>query len=130
MKTADAKHWRSVAFTSKERRNYPRFPFSAEILIKTFGLGAAIQARTTNLGQLGCCVETDHPLPLGSVVKIRICTISSIFEAEAAVVHDADGKGVALQFTSVDPKDIATLRDWLKMLNEEAPFERLATRPW
>jgi hypothetical protein len=77
MKTPDAKRWRSVAFTSKERRNYLRFPFSAEILIQTFGLRAAIQARTTNLGQLGCGVETDHPLPLGSVVKIRICTISS-----------------------------------------------------
>jgi hypothetical protein len=128
MKTTDTKGWRFVAFTFEERRNYPRFPFNAEILIKTAGAAAALQARTIDLGRMGCRVETDRALPLGSAVTIRICTMSSTFEAEARVIHDGDGDGVAFEFTSVDSKQTATLYEWLNMLTEEAPLERFATR--
>jgi hypothetical protein len=69
MKTTDTKGWRLVAFTFEERRNYPRFPFNAEILIKTAGAAAVLQARTIDLGRMRCRVETDRALPLGSASR-------------------------------------------------------------
>jgi hypothetical protein len=54
--------------------------------------------------------------------------MTSTFEAEARVIHEGDGRGVALEFTSVDSKQMATLRVLLEMLKEECRFERFATR--
>ena len=128
MKNPAVKSWGFVALTSEERRNFSRYSFRAEILIKPLSSLTAIQARTVNLGRMGCFVETEHPLVLGSIVKISICTMTSTFEAEARVIHEEDGKGVALEFTSVDSKQMATLRVLLEMLKEECRFERFATR--
>jgi hypothetical protein len=128
MKNPEVKSWGFVAPTSEERRNFSRYPFRSEILIKPLSSLTAIQARTVNLGRMGCFVETEHPLVLGSIVKISICTMTSTFEAEARVIHEGDGRGVALEFTSVDSKQMATLRVLLEMLKEECRFERFATR--
>ncbi|HXN64283.1 MAG TPA: PilZ domain-containing protein [Candidatus Acidoferrales bacterium] len=120
--------WKFVSRTSEERREHERYPFNAEILIRTPVSDAAIQARTGDICQTGCSVENDLPLPVDSVVKIRIFTLSRTFEAEARVVHVGEGKGVALEFTAVNPQEIATLRDWLTMVIADGRFDRFAVR--
>lgn len=120
--------WNFVSRTSEERREHDRYPFNAEILIRTPVSEAAIQARTGDICQTGCSVESDLPLPVDSVVKIRIFTLARTFEAEARVVHVGEGKGLALEFTSVDPQEIATLRDWLTMVIADGRFDRFAVR--
>ncbi len=123
-----ANSWNFVSPRSEERREHPRYPFNAEILIKTPTLGAALQARTADLSQMGCLVETDFELPLESVVKIRILTMSNSFEAEARVVDCGAGRGLALNFVSVGPEQGATLREWLSMLIEQAPLQGFIAR--
>ncbi len=123
-----ANSWNFVSARSEERREHPRYPFNAEILIKTESSRAAIQARTADLSQTGCRVDTDFALPPESIVKIRISTMSNSFEAEAKVVYCGEGRGLALNFTSVHPEQAATLREWLNMLIEQAPLRGSTAR--
>lgn len=106
-----------------ERRRYPRYGFeaSAECLeVVETESGNRIESTVTGLGQRGCYLKTDQPLPVGRPAIVRIKRAEKNLELHANVVYSEPGKGMGLEFTRLGPEELRTLEEWLAASRERA----------
>src|SRR6266404_7142777 len=103
----------SVALAGADRRIHPRYEFIAAVEVVAAESGARIEARVRDLSQQGCYVDTNNPLPLGTVTDVRITKSAQLFEAGARVVYSRASKGMGLLFTTIEPEHLQTLGTWL-----------------
>src|SRR6266853_125055 len=103
----------SAALAGADRRIHPRYEFTAAVEVIAAESGARIETRVRDLSQQGCYVDTNKPLPLGTVTDVRITRRTQLFEARARVVYSRVGKGMGLVFTAIEPEQRDTLATWL-----------------
>jgi len=103
----------SVALAGADRRIHPRYEFIAAVEVVAAESGARIETRVRDLSQQGCYVDTNKPLPLGTVTDVRITKGTQLFEARGRVVYSRVGKGMGLVFTAIEPGERGTLATWL-----------------
>jgi PilZ domain len=103
----------SVAQTGADRRTHPRYEFTAAVEIIAAESGMRIETRVRDLSKQGCYVDTNEPLPLGTVTNVRITKGAQSFEAPARVVFTRAGKGMGLVFTAIQPEQHRTIGKWL-----------------
>src|SRR6267143_3429716 len=103
----------SAAPAGADRRTHPRYEFTAAVEVIAAESGARIQTRVRDLSQQGCYVDTNKPLPLGTVTDVRITKGTQLFEARGRVVYSRVGKGMGLVFTAIEPEQRGTLAMWL-----------------
>lgn len=106
-----------------ERRQFPRYAFTATFEATEPNSETRIHGRTADLSEGGCYADTISPLPTGVVVKVRITKENRSFESYATVVYAVSGMGMGVRFDSIDPQQLATLRKWLGELRGESPVE-------
>jgi hypothetical protein len=66
-----------------------------------------------DLSQQGCYVDTESPLPLGTITDVRITKGAVTFEAVGRVVSQQPGKGMGLMFTAIPSEQHETLDSWI-----------------
>ena len=103
----------SAALAGADRRTHPRYEFTAAVEVIAAESGARMETRVRDLSQQGCYVDTNNPLPLGTVTDVRITKGAQLFEARARVVYSRVGKGMGLVFTTIEPGQSGTLETWL-----------------
>src|SRR5882762_10215278 len=103
----------SAALAGADRRIHPRYEFTAAVEVIAAESGARIETRVRDLSQQGCYVDTNKPLPLGTVTDVRITKRTQLFEARGRVVYSRVGKGMGLVFTAIEPEQRDTLATWL-----------------
>src|SRR5229473_1147863 len=103
----------SVVFDEAERQTPPRDELIAAVEVIAAESGARIETRVRDLSQQGCYVDTNKPLPLGTVTDVRITRGTQLFEARGRVVYSRVGKGMGLVFTAIEPEQRGTLATWL-----------------
>src|SRR6266481_66077 len=103
----------SAALAEADRRIHPRYEFTAAVEVIVAESGARIETRVRDLSQQGCYVDTNKPLPLGTVTNVRITKGTQLFKAHARVVYSRVGKGIGLVFTAIEPGERGTLATWL-----------------
>src|SRR5229473_812339 len=103
----------SVVFDEAERQTPPRDELIAAVEVIAAESGARIETRVRDLSQQGCYVDTNKPLPLGTVTDVRITKGSQLFAAHARVVYSRVGKGMGLVFTALEQEQLRTLETWL-----------------
>src|SRR5712671_5844467 len=103
----------SAALAGADRRIHPRYEFTAAVEVIAAESGARIETRVRDLSQQGCYVDTNKPLPLGTVTDVRITKGTQLFEARGRVVYSRVGKGMGLVFTAIEPEQRDTLATWL-----------------
>src|SRR6266853_4550787 len=103
----------SAALAGADRRTHPRYEFTAAVEVVAPESGARIETRVRDLSQQGCYVDTNKPLPLGTVTDVRITKGTQLFEARGRVVYSRVGKGMGLVFTAIEPEQRDTLATWL-----------------
>src|SRR5713226_1556513 len=103
----------SAALAGADRRTHPRYEFSAAVEVVAPESGARIETRVRDMSQQGCYVDTNNPLPLGTVTDVRITKGAQLFEARARVVYSRASKGMGLVFTAIEPEHLRTLETWL-----------------
>jgi PilZ domain-containing protein len=103
----------SIAQIGVDRRTHPRYEFAAAVEIIAAESGARIETRVRDLSQQGCYVDTNVPLPLGTVTDVRITKGAQLFEAPARVVYSRASKGMGLVFTAIEPEQHRILGMWL-----------------
>src|SRR6266481_6005555 len=91
----------------------PGYEFTAAVEVIAAESGARIETRVRDLSQQGCYVDTNKPLPLGTVTDVRITKGTQLFEARGRVVYSRVGKGMGLVFTAIEPEQRDTLATWL-----------------
>jgi hypothetical protein len=62
----------SAVLAGADRRIHPRYEFTAAVEVIAAESGARIETRVRDLSQQGCYVDTNKPLPLGTVTNVRI----------------------------------------------------------
>src|SRR6266446_1585984 len=103
----------STAPAGADRRTHPRYEFTAAVEVIAAESGARIETRVRDLSQQGCYVDTNKPLPLGTVTNVRITKGTQLFKAHARVVYSRANKGMGLVFTAIEPGERGTLATWL-----------------
>src|SRR6266550_4285504 len=103
----------SVALAGADRRIHPRYEFVAAVEVRVAESGARIETRVRDLSQQGCYVDTNNPLPLGTVTDVRITKGTQLFQARTRVVYSRAGKGMGLMFTALEPEQLRALETWL-----------------
>src|SRR6267378_563448 len=103
----------SATLAGSDRRTHPRYEFTAAVEVVAPESGARIETRVRDLSQQGAYVDTNNPLPLGTVTDVRITKGAQLFEARARVVYSRVGKGMGLVFTAIEPEQLRTLETWL-----------------
>src|SRR5216683_3677076 len=102
-----------VVLAGSDRRTHPRYEFAAAVEVIAAESGARMETRVRDLSQQGCYVDTNKPLPLGTLTDVRITKGSQLFAAHARVVYSRVGKGMGLVFTAIEPEQLRTLETWL-----------------
>jgi hypothetical protein len=102
------------------QRCEPRYPFIASAELVEEDSGARMNSRISDLSLNGCYVDTVNPLPGGTLVHLRIFTLTHSFEAPATVVHSQAFMGMGVKFREVQPKYEQVLRLWLPEAPEQA----------
>jgi PilZ domain-containing protein len=108
----------SAALAGADRRTHPRYEFIAAVEVVAAESGERIETRVRDLSQQGCYVDTNNPLPLGTVTDVRITKSAQLFEAGARVVYSRASKGMGLLFTTIEPEHLQTLGTWLNESRE------------
>jgi hypothetical protein len=80
-----------TASSGAERRNYPRYPFTAAVQAVDTGQRTVLNARISDLGRGGCYIDAFSPFPVKTGVKLRITSEQRAFEAQANVVYSKTG---------------------------------------
>jgi hypothetical protein len=111
----------SVSGAPDERRAFPRYSLSADAEIVESKSRTKMSARVSDLSRMGCYVEMMSPFPLGSQVKLRIMKNKKPFIAQASVAYAAEGMGMGLKFTELEPPQILMLEKWLSELSGASP---------
>jgi hypothetical protein len=102
-----------AAPTGADRRTHPRYEFTAAVEVIAPESGARIETRVRDLSQQGCYVDTNNPLPLGTVTDVHITKAAQLFEAHARVVYSRAERGMGLVFTAIEPGQRGILETWL-----------------
>jgi hypothetical protein len=103
----------SIVLDEADRRIHPRYEFTAAVEVIAAESGARVETRVRDLSQQGCYVDTNKPLPLGTVTDVRITKGTQLFEARGRVVYSRVGKGMGLVFTAIEPEQRGSLATWL-----------------
>jgi hypothetical protein len=98
---------------SRKPRQSRRYSFGASGEIKDLTSKHKQVLLTRDLSAGGCLVETLHPLPKGSRIRVRIRHAGAQFTAIARVIDDRSEEGMGVEFIQVKPKDRAILEKWL-----------------
>jgi PilZ domain len=113
----------STGTGSAERRQFPRYPFTATLEAFESASQTRIQGRTADLSRGGCYVDTMSPFPAQTRVKVRITKDQRSFEGHATVIYSVTGMGMGLRFEALEPKELMALRKWVGELSGEAIAE-------
>jgi len=96
-------------FTSSRAR---RRLFAAKIELTDVASGAQFIGNTTNLSHSGCRLNQTR-LPVGSKVQVYITYRGGVFVAFGRIVRVDHAGEAGIAFTKIEPKDRATLDNWL-----------------
>lgn len=129
VESSEAVVGRGVQTEFVERRQGPRFQFTATVELVDMKSRTRVQTRTSDLSRGGCYVDTTNPLPADSAVKMRLTQANRSFEAEAKVAYSLPGMGMGLAFTTVTPEQMEVLTRWLGELSGELTLELSDSEP-
>jgi hypothetical protein len=96
-----------------ERRLTPRYSFIASAELVEEQSGASIAARVSELSLHGCYLDMVNPLPMRTVVLIKISSATDSFQAKGRIAYVHPGIGAGVLFLDVSPQSQAVLERWL-----------------
>jgi PilZ domain len=101
------------------RRSVPRFEFIAPVEIIDPVSKTHISGSVTEISERGCFVEIPNPLPVNSVIQLRIRRDDGLFETWGRVMHSRHGIGMGLFFIRTAPGQTKLLKTWISGLEEK-----------
>ena len=102
-----------ISLHQVEKRIQPRFPVSVAAETVEPTTQTEVTGPVVNLGVGGCFVETNHPFPEGTKIRVHFSRDGRSFRCRALVTHTDSGRGMGLAFTEVDPIEKNSVLDWV-----------------
>src|ERR1700720_3539219 len=75
--------------------------------------GTRLSGRTSEIGLGGCYVDVLNPLPVGTLVELRILRDQGVFETKGKVVYTGAGFGMGVSFIEMAADQRSVLETWL-----------------
>ncbi len=108
-----------MAEVMAERRGAHRYPKVLAAEVVEVSSGAKYQARTSDISQTGCYIDTLNPMPMGSALKLRITHGEEVFEALGTVVYVSRALGMGIFFSEMAALQRGKLDSWLNETGRE-----------
>jgi len=102
-----------------ERRNHPRYAFSASVEALEAKSRTRIQGRTADLSQGGCYVDTISPFPVETTIKLRVMSENRSLDIPAKVVYALPGMGMGVMFLASAQEQVSIVEQWIGELSGE-----------
>ena len=102
---------------SLEHRRHVRFPLTAFVEALEPTSNTQISGRSSDVSLSGCYVDTLSPFPEGTVIRIRLTSENTSFEANAKVVYSQVGMGMGVAFTSAEKDQFRIYQGWIDKLS-------------
>lgn len=102
-----------------DRRQFPRFPFVADVEILTVESKTKLRARMSDLSLDGCYLDTLNPPPVGTQLRLRVLAGEKSFEALGKVRFCAPGLGIGVAFDKMPAEDWKKLAGVVESLASE-----------
>jgi hypothetical protein len=103
----------------QERRHAPRYSFIANAELVQEKSIVTITARVSELSLHGCYLDMVNPLPVRTIVLIKISSATDSFQAKGKVLYVHPGIGAGVIFVEVSPESQAVLQRWLARAEDE-----------
>lgn len=96
-----------------ERRNAPRHPLIADVVLTEIVSNTKRKARTSDLSLGGCFLDMMNPSEAGTEIVLRITHDKATFTAAGTVVFSIPNMGMGVVFDSVEDHQLLVLKKWL-----------------
>jgi hypothetical protein len=103
----------------QERRHAPRYSFIANAELVQEKSTVSIAARVSELSLHGCYLDMVNPLPVRTIVLIKISSAADSFQAKGQVLYVHPGIGAGVIFVDVSPESQTVLQRWLARAEDE-----------
>ena len=105
----------------QESRKNARYAFTAAAEVCDLASNSRLAGRCCDIGLGGCYLDTLAPLPIGSILAIRIEHDETEFIALAVVAFAHRSMGMGLRFTEMKPEHREVLLRWIADLGPGDP---------
>jgi hypothetical protein len=112
--------WRSLTMPTKEKsRRYIRVALPKGMLVAWQHYGGRTVSRVRVLALGGLFISTPKPPPVGDVIQLIFEVPGGDVRARAMIRDSQPGKGMGIEFTSMNPEARARLNRLMKVLARE-----------
>jgi PilZ domain len=113
--------WRSLTMPTKEKsRRYTRVALPKGMLVAWQHYGGRTVSRVRVLALGGLFISTLKPPPVGDVIQLIFEVPGGDVRARAMIRDSQPGKGMGIEFTSMNPEARARLNRLMKVLSRDA----------
>jgi PilZ domain len=112
VQSSQKSHGKSAS-KSAERRANPRHAFVATTEITDSAHALRLSGRVTEISRQGCFVDVVHPLPVGTILKLRVTCDQGSFETRAKILYVQRGIGMGVVFVDTAEDQVKILEKWL-----------------
>jgi hypothetical protein len=99
-----------------ERRRAPRYQLVADAEIVSPLSHGCLNARTSDVGLVGCFMNTTYSLPRGTEIQLQLKYQGTTLMASGAVARSEPSMGFGVSFTNMKEAQKLLLQRWLQEL--------------
>ena len=104
---------------SRDRRVAERYPAILVAEVAEIPLGATRSGRTSDISETGCYVDSLHPVPIGTRIRLKLTRGSETFETTATVVYSPT-QGMGIRFDdSIPAGQLLVLQKWIDSFKQQ-----------
>ncbi len=97
-----------------DQRGAPRFPIILIAEVRQLPSETTLNGRTSDVSRTGCYVDSLHPFPGGTVIRVKLMRGNEIFESTGTVVYVTPGLGMGIVFDNPVPRiQLGILDRWI-----------------
>ena len=102
--------------SSLGRRAVPRYTLIATAEIVDLASDMRMSGRISEISRKGCYVDVLNPLPVGSLINVRISRDQGTFISPGEIIYVQEGMGMGVGFRDLAADQLKILDSWLAEL--------------
>jgi hypothetical protein len=95
------------------RRTVPRYSLIATAEIIEPASDVHFSGRISEISRKGCFIDFLNPLPIQTVIQVRITRDQGNFESSGRIIYVQEGMGMGVGFLDTPAEQLETLDSWL-----------------
>jgi PilZ domain-containing protein len=97
-----------------DRRNAARYTLIVAAEVSELDGSNSLHGRTSDVSRSGCYIDTLNPMPVASLIRVRLRHGDNVFEAAGRVMYVCPGLGMGVMFDKdTSPEQLTILERWL-----------------